>query len=165
MVTLTVVVAVGALARSLTAQHSYDDAYVWGTPYARLAETEGKIVVLEAPLDTVTFVHHAEAIAEFHGKLRVSYRSPMLVDNKRVWITFHDIDTSEGALPYERVLGQKGYVEHLACAALTAGVGRSCKIGEATAYLFDARGLVEQAVGWIERNFSNFAAEDPVDGP
>lgn len=159
------VAAVGALARSLTAQHPYDDAYGWGTPYARPVEAEGQVVVLGAPLDTVTLVHHAEAIAEVPGKLCVSYSSPVLVDNKRVWRTFHDIDTSEGALPYERVLGQRDYVEHLAHAALTAGAGRSGKIGEAPAYLFDARKLVEQAVGWIQRNFSNFTAEDSADDP
>ncbi len=37
---------------------------------------------------------------------------------------------------------------------LAAGAGRSGPVGEATAYLFDVRGLVEHAVGWIERNFA-----------
>lgn len=39
---------------------------------------------------------------------------------ERVWRTFSDIDTGEGALPYERVLGDEDYIEHIACSALAA---------------------------------------------
>ncbi len=156
------VAAVGFLADALTAEHAYDDAYGTGTPYARLVELGGQVVMLGAPLDTVTLVHHAEAMAKVPGKRRVSYHSPVMVDGERVWRTFSDIDTSEGALPYERVLGDEPYVEHIARAALASGAGRSGTVGEATAYLFDARRLVEQAVGWIEQNF---AAKDSVGSP
>jgi len=44
---------------------------------------------------------------------------------------------------------------------LAAGTGRSGPVGAATAYLFDARGLVEHAVAWIERTF----ASGDLDGP
>jgi aminoglycoside 3-N-acetyltransferase len=108
---------------------------------------------LGAPLETVTLVHHAEAVAEVPGKRRVSYGMPVILDGERVWRTFSDIDTADGALPYERVLGEEDYIEHIARSALAAGVGRSGSVGVGAAYLFDARGLVEHAVGWIERNF------------
>jgi aminoglycoside 3-N-acetyltransferase len=147
------VAAVGQLAEALTAGHPYDDAYGAGTPYARLVELGGRVVMLGAPLETVTLVHHAEAVARVPGKRRVSYGMPILVGGERVWRTFSDIDTSEGALPYRHVLGEEDYVEHLARSALAAGAGRSGPVGEATAYLFDARGLVRHAVSWIERNF------------
>ncbi len=151
------VAAVGPLADALTAGHPYDDAYGADTPYARLVELGGRVAMLGAPLDTVTLVHHAEAVAKVPGKRRVSYGSPVIVGNpgERVWRTFSDIDTSEGALPYERVLGEEDYIEHITRSALSAGAGRSGRVGEATAYLFDARGLVEHAVGWIERNFAS----------
>ena len=154
------VAAVGPLAEVLTAGHPYDDAYGAGTPYARLVELGGGVAVLGAPLNTVTLVHHAEAVAEVPGKRRVTYGSPVMVGDpgERLWRTFSDIDTSRGALPYERILGEEDYVEHIARSALAAGAGRSGPVGEATAYLFDARGLVEHAVSWIERNF---ASEDP----
>jgi aminoglycoside 3-N-acetyltransferase len=147
------VAAVGPLAETLTAEHPYDDAYGAGTPYARLVELGGQVAVLGAPLDTVTLVHHAEAMAKVPGKRRVSYSMPVSVGGERLWRTFSDIDTADGTLPYERVLGEEDYIEHIAHFALTAGVGRSGPVGEGTAYLFDARGLVEHAVGWIERNF------------
>ncbi|MCA1703444.1 MAG: AAC(3) family N-acetyltransferase, partial [Actinobacteria bacterium] len=133
----------------------WDDAYGAGTPYARLAELGGQVAVLGAPLDTVTLVHHAEAVAKVPGKRRVSYGMPVILDGERHWRTFSDIDTSEGALPYERVLGEEDYIEHIARSALAAGKGRSGPVGESTAYLFDARGLIEHAVGWIERNFAS----------
>ncbi len=147
--------AVGPLAESLTAEHPYDDAYGAGTPYARLVELSGKVAVLGTPLDIVTLVHHAEAVAKVPGKRRVSYGMPVMVGGERIWRTFSDIDTSEGALPYERVLGKEDYIEHIARSALAAGKGRSGPVGEGTAYLFDARSLVEHAVGWIERNFAS----------
>jgi aminoglycoside 3-N-acetyltransferase len=147
------VTAVGPVAEVLTAEHPYDDAYGAGTPYARLVELGGQVAVLGAPLDTVTIVHHAEAIAEVPDKRRVSYDSPVIVGGDRVWRTFSDIDTSEGALPYQRVLGEEPYIEHIARSALVAGKGRRGPVGEATAHLFDARGLVEHAVDWIERTF------------
>ena len=147
------VAAVGPLAETLTAEHPYDDAYGAGTPYARLVELGGQVAVLGAPLETVTLVHHAEAMAKVPGKRRVSYGMPVSVGGERLWRTFSDIDTADGTLPYGRVLGEEDYIEHIAHFALTAGVGRSGPVGEGTAYLFDARGLVEHAVGWIERNF------------
>ena len=151
------VAAVGPLAETLTASHPYDDAYGAGTPYARLVELGGGVAMLGAPLETVTLVHHAEAIAEVPGKRRVSYGMPVILGNpgERVWRTFSDIDTADGAFPYERVLGEEDYIEHIARSALAAGRGRSGPVGGGTAYLFDARGLVEHAVGWIERNFAS----------
>jgi aminoglycoside 3-N-acetyltransferase len=144
---------VGPLAEALTASHPYDDAYGAGTPYARLVELGGQVVLLGAPLDSVTLVHHAEAVSEVPGKRRVSYRYPVLEGGERVWRTLSDIDTSEGALPYECVIGEEDYIGHIARSALAAGAGRSGPVGEATAYVFEARALVEHAVGWIERNF------------
>jgi aminoglycoside 3-N-acetyltransferase len=147
------VAAVGPAAEVLTAEHPYDDAYGAGTPYARLVELGGQVAVLGAPLDTVTIVHHAEAIAEVPDKRRLSYGSPVIVGGDRVWRTFSDINNSEGALPYERILGEEPYIEHIARSALAAGKGRRGPVGVATAYLFDARELVEHAVDWIERTF------------
>lgn len=151
------VAAVGPLAETLTASHPYDDAYGMGTPYARLVELGGRVAMLGAPLETVTLVHHAEAVADVPGKRRVVYGMPVAMGNhgERVWRTFSDIDTGEGALPYERIVGEEDYVEHIARSALAAGAGRSGPVGEAMSHLFDARRLVGHAVGWIEHNFGS----------
>jgi aminoglycoside 3-N-acetyltransferase len=154
------VAAIGPLATTLTAGHPYDDAYGAGTPYARLVELGGQVALLGAPLDSVTLVHHAETVARVPGKRRVSYGMPVLLDGGRVWRTFSDIDTSEGALPYDHLLGEEDYIEHIARSALAAGVGRSGPVGEGIAHLFEARGLVEHAIRWIEQNFASGTAMD-----
>jgi aminoglycoside 3-N-acetyltransferase len=154
------VAAVGPSAGKLTAWHPHDDAYGAGTPYARLVELGGQVAMLGAPLESMTLVHHAEALARVPGKRRVSYGMPVLVDGERVWRTFSDIDTSEGALPYERLLGEEDYIEHIARSALAAGVGKSGPVGEGIAHLFESRGLVEHAVSWIEQNFASGGTTD-----
>ncbi|MGH3144268.1 MAG: aminoglycoside 3-N-acetyltransferase [Rubrobacter sp.] len=156
------VAAVGPLAETLTANHPYDDAYGSDTPYARLVELGGQVALVGAPLDSVTLVHHAEAVVKVPDKRRVSYGMPVNVaPGQRLWRTFSDIDTADGALPYERVLGEEDYIEHIARSALAAGAGRSGSVGETTAYLFDARRLVEHAVGWIERNIPSGGSSNP----
>ena len=158
------VASLGLLAGELTAGHPYDNPYGAGTPYARLVGLGGQVLMLGAPLDTVTLIHHAEAVARVPDKRRVSYGMPVLVDGKRVWRTFSDIDTGEGALPYGRLLGGEDYIEHVARSALasSAGIGSSGPVGGGTAHLFDARGLLEHAVGWIERNFPSGGATYPA---
>src|SRR5215211_82123 len=116
-------------------------------------ELTGQVGMLGAPLESLTLVHHAEAIARVPGKRRVAYRYPVFEGGERVWRTFSDIDTSEGALPYERITGEEDYIEHIARSALADGVGRSGPVGEGEAHLFDARELVTYAVRWIEGVF------------
>lgn len=147
------VAAIGALAGGINAGHPFDDAYGADTPYDRLVQSGGKVLLLGAPLETVTLVHHAEAIANVPDKRPTSYGMPVMEEDLRVWRTFSDIDTEHGVLPYADVLGDEDYVEYIARSALEADAGRSGSVGGTTCYLFDARGLVEHAVRWIERTF------------
>ncbi len=149
------VAAIGPFADALASEHALDDAYGTGTPYARLVDAGGKVLMLGAPLGTATLVHHAEAIANVAHKRRVTYGMPVLdpTTGERRWRTFSDIDTGTGALAYDRLLGEEDYVEHIARAALASGAGRSGPVGQSTAWLFDARQLVAFAVAWIEQHF------------
>jgi aminoglycoside 3-N-acetyltransferase len=149
------VAAVGREAEAVALPHPLDDGYGTGTPYARVVERDGQVVLLGAPLDTVTLVHHAEAIADVDGKRRVAWHCPVLVDGRREWRTLHDIDTSSGALPYERLSGGDDYVEFVVCAALERGAGRSGPLGAGTGNVLDARRLTECAVELIESAFAS----------
>ena len=148
------VAAVGREAEAIALPHPLDDGYGHGTPYARVVERAGQVVLLGAPLDTVTLVHHAEAIARVPGKRRVEWRCPVRVDGRREWRTLHDIDTSNGAFPYEQLTGGVDYVEFFARAALDRGAGRSGPLGAATGHVLDARELTECAVELIESAFA-----------
>ena len=66
------VVAVGPRAAWLTSDHPQDDAYGAGTPFAKLVAAGGQVLMLGAPLETVTLLHHAEAIAHAPGKRRIT---------------------------------------------------------------------------------------------
>jgi aminoglycoside 3-N-acetyltransferase len=148
------VAAVGAAAAEIALPHPLDDAYGAGTPYARVVGHDGQVVLLGAPLDSVTLVHHAEAIARVEGKRRVTWRCPVLVDGRREWLALRDIDTATGALPYDTLTGGTDYVEWFARRTLDAGGGRSGRLGAGTGHVIEARALVEGTVALIESAFA-----------
>jgi aminoglycoside 3-N-acetyltransferase len=163
------IVAIGPRAAWITAEHPWDAAYGPGSPLAKLIEADGQVLMLGAPLDTLTLLHHAEATAIVPHKRRVTYRMPLLQDGRIIWREFHDIDTSRGAFPYEQVREeieqtpgmQPNDAEFAAIArqALAAGIGRRGLVGQGESFLFPARPLRAFAVGWMERHFAPSSAE------
>ncbi len=157
------VAAVGARAAWITADHSRDDAYGAGSPLAKLVEAEGQVLMLGAPLDTLTLLHHAEATARVAEKRRVTYRMPLLEDDRIVWREFHDIDTADGAFPYDEVAAEIAATPGIgaepdafaaiALQALAAGIGRQGRIGAAESTLFPAAELHHFAQTWMEDRF------------
>jgi aminoglycoside 3-N-acetyltransferase len=161
------VVAVGRLADWLTATHPLDDSFGPGTPFAHLVEARGFVLMLGAPLRSLTLLHHAEAIARAPGKRRWSYSLPFATAAGPRWRTLHDIDSEHGPFPY----GEAG-VGEIAEAALAAGVGVSGRVAAADCHLFGAVELVAFATRWLEEcfgsrtidahaNASDRAANDP----
>jgi aminoglycoside 3-N-acetyltransferase len=148
------VVAVGPRAAWLTAEHPGDDAYGPGTPFARLVEADGQVLLLGAPLETTTLLHHAEALARVPAKRRVTYRVWVAGDDGPVKRTYSDIDTGSGAFPYERLGLEEDELAAIARAALAAGVGARGSVGRSVSHLFDARELTAFAVEWLEERFA-----------
>jgi aminoglycoside 3-N-acetyltransferase len=142
------VIAVGSLAEHLTADHPLDDSFGPGSPFARLAEVDGDVLMLGAPLGALTLLHHAEALARVPGKRRWSYRLPFATDSGVEWRTLHDIDVDRGPFPYDG-----DCVAAVAAAALEAGVGVTGRIAAAPSHLFPAADLVTFAVEWLEKRF------------
>jgi aminoglycoside 3-N-acetyltransferase len=149
------VAAIGRHAAEVAIPHPLDDAYGVGTPYARVVERQGQVVLLGAPLDTVTLVHHAEAIARVPGKRRVTWHIPLLIDGTREWRTLHDIDTGTGALDYGRLTGGRDYVEFFTARALERGDGRAGRVGAGTGQVLEAAPLVAGTVALIEQAFGD----------
>ena len=144
------VVAVGPRARWLTAEHPAGDGYGAGSPFARLVEADGQVLMLGAPLETVTLLHHAEAIARAPGKRRVTFEITIADGTTQ---SFTDIDTSHGAYPYELLGLETDEFEVIAREALAEGVGVRGRVGEAECHLFPARELTAFGVAWIEARF------------
>jgi aminoglycoside 3-N-acetyltransferase len=142
------VVAVGPQAQWLTAVH--EDGYGAGSPFARLVEAGGQVLMLGAPLETVTLLHHAEAIARAPGKRTVEYEIALADGTTR---SYHDIETSHGAYDYESLGLEGDEFEVIARDALAAGIGARGRVGAADCVLFPAAELVTFAVAWIDERF------------
>ncbi|TKT05387.1 aminoglycoside 3-N-acetyltransferase [Streptomyces lasalocidi] len=147
--------ALGAAAAELMADHPWDDPHGPGSPLARLTAHRGRVLLLGAPLDTMTLLHHAEALAEAPGKRFVEYEQPLLVQGRREWRRFHDIDSEDGAFDYSAVVpeGVEPF-DVIARDMLAAGIGRRGSVGAAESHLFEAPDVVEFATGWIEDRLS-----------
>ena len=146
--------AVGRLARELTADHPQVDAYGPGSPLGRLVAAGGDVLMLGAPLETLTILHHAEAIASPPDKRTVTFEIPVRTPAGVEWRTYTDIDTSRGAYRYEDLdLPFEDEFTTIGKAALEAGIGVSGTVGAADCHLFPATELVRFGVDWIERHF------------
>ncbi len=142
------VAVVGPRAGWLIAPH--DDGYGAGSPFARLVEAGGHVLMLGAPLETLTLLHHAEAIASAPGKRTITYEIALADGSTR---SYTDIETSGGAYPYSSLGLEDDEFAVIARDALAAGVGTRGRVGVAECQLFPARALVEFAVGWIDERF------------
>ena len=148
-------VAIGARAEWIVDPQPWDFPYGPGSPLARLVESGGQVLMLGAPLDTITLLHHAEHLAESPRKRFVHRQMPVLEDGRSVWRTYKDIDTSaHGAFPYEEVLGP-GVDPFTAIGrgAVEAGIGLSGRVGDAESHVFEAEPLVQFALRWLEERF------------
>jgi aminoglycoside 3-N-acetyltransferase len=140
--------AVGAMARWITENHPLQYGLGPGSPLARLCEAQGKVLLLGAPLNSITLLHYAEHLARVSNKKTVQYKMPLLRDGKRVWVDIEEFDTN-GMLP-----GMKEYFETIPREYLSSGRGSAGKVGAAQSYLFDATDLVSFAVRWLERKYA-----------
>ncbi|MEU5256028.1 aminoglycoside 3-N-acetyltransferase [Streptomyces longwoodensis] len=147
--------ALGAAAAELMADHPWDDPHGPGSPLARLTAHGGRVLLLGAPLDTMTLLHHAEALAEAPGKRFVEYERPLLVRGERVWRRFHDIDSEDGAFDYSAVVPEGAEpFDVIARDMLAAGIGRRGSVGAADSHLFEAADVVDFGTAWIEDRLS-----------
>lgn len=141
------VAAIGPAAGWLTDAHPLQYGYGEGSPLAKVVQRGGKVLMLGAPLDTITLLHHAEHLARIPDKRVHRYRRRMPGAEGPVWVDFEEFDTGD---PVHPALAEN-CIEQIALAALAAGVGTRGRVAEADCYLFDARPLVAFGVEWLER--------------
>ncbi|MBB2699647.1 UNVERIFIED_ORG: aminoglycoside 3-N-acetyltransferase [Rhizobium esperanzae] len=89
------VAAVGAGADWLTADHPLDYGYGEGSPLAKLVKAGGKVLMVGAPLDTMTLLHHAEHLAQIPGKRLRRYEVPFATPAGTVWRMLEEFDTAD----------------------------------------------------------------------
>lgn len=149
-------VALGARAGWLTADQDRDDPYGKRSPLGRLVEAGGQLLLLGAPMTSVTLLHHVEAIVDLPGKQRVRYELPVQREGAVVWESFTDIntdaDTGRGALPYDRVI-RDDLEATMHRVFRDAGLGAFGRVGGADCWLVEARDFVAFAESWLTAHF------------
>ena len=142
------VAAIGALANGLTADHPLDFGYGLGSPFARLIEAGGKVLMVGAPLDTMTLLHHAEHLARIPGKRRRRYEVPLVTPEGTVWRMIEEFETSEPIVPGLA----DDYFAEIVESFLATGQGHQGMIGDAPSVLLDAAQICAFAVAWLEEH-------------
>lgn len=140
------VVAIGPMADWITADHPFPYGYGEGSPLEKIVQANGRVLMIGAPLDTITLLHLAEHKANLPGKRIRRYRRRMPGPSGPVWIDFEEFDTADPVcdyLPFD-------CFEQIARAHLAAGYGRRGHVGDANSYLFEAPELVRFGIGWLE---------------
>lgn len=143
------VAALGSRADDFTADHPLDYGYGEDSPLARLVAAGGRVLVVGAPLDTMTLLHHAEHLADLPGKRRIQVEYPLATPAGTRWRTVEEFDTSRPVVDgpsddYFRIIVE----DHLA-----TGAGRRGRIGTAPSVLVDAPAITTFAVDWLESRY------------
>lgn len=138
-------VAVGTKSAYLTADHPLNYGYGAGSPLEKLVELDGHVLMLGAPLDTITLLHYAENRARMAHKNVVHYQCPILQNGHTVWVDIEDFDTGEEHADYT--------FEQIAREYLAEHATPHGKVGQADSYLFGAADLAQFAINWLEARF------------
>lgn len=142
--------AIGHDAAWFVSDHPFGNPYGPGSPLEKFLQRRGRVLLLGAPLDAVTVLHFAEAVADIPGKRRVSYEMPVVNENgEKVWVRTEEFD-SNGILDCYARDGEPDAVELITRAYVTEGRHGSGPVGAAQCYLFDAPDLVDFGIRWLE---------------
>ena len=143
------VAALGAGAEAFTADHPLDYGYGEGSPFARLVAAGGKVLMLGAPLDTMSLLHHAEHLADIPGKHVRRMDVPLAAGDGVRWQTITEFDTVD---PVIDGLADD-YFASIVEAFLASGQGTRGRVGDAPSVLVPAAAMTGFAVDWLERRF------------
>lgn len=138
--------ALGARADRFTADHPLDYGYGPGSPLARLVEADGKVLMVGAPLDTMTLLHHAEHLARLAGKRVRRTEVPLAAPDGVRWRMIEEFETS---IPVVGGLADD-YFASIVTDYLDSGRGRRGLVGQAPSVLVDAADICRFAVDWLE---------------
>jgi aminoglycoside 3-N-acetyltransferase len=141
------VAALGARADWFTADHPLDFGYGEGSPLAKLVAAAGKVLMVGAPLDTMTLLHHAEHLADLGGKRVIRCEAPFATANGVQWRTFEEFDTARPVIDGL----EEDFFGDIVSQYLASGRGRQGPVGSAASVLVDAADICTFAVAWLER--------------
>jgi len=104
------------------------------------------VLMLGAPLDTLTLAHHAEHLARIPDKRVIRKEVPFAVDGRTTWRWLEEFDMSE---PVSKRLPDN-FIEAMVEAYEAQGGGSRGQVGDASCLLVEAADILPFAVRWIE---------------
>lgn len=141
-------VAWGGQAAHLFSAQPWDYAFGYDSPLDRFAALDGRILLLGADHDTVTFLHHVEHIADMPDKRVARFKVPVLENGARRWRDMAEFDTSgAGVHPH----WPDRFFARLVDSHLRATANFGGRVGDAPSVLIPARGLLAFARDTMER--------------
>ena len=143
------VAALGAGADGFTEDHALDYGYGEGSPFARLSAAGGKVLMLGAPLDTMSLLHHAEHLADIPGKRVIRIEVPLATPEGAAWRRIEEYDTRDPVVDGLDELYFATIVEEF----LASGQGARGAVGNAQSVLVPAAAMTSFAVRWLEARF------------
>jgi aminoglycoside 3-N-acetyltransferase len=136
----------GGRAEWITRDQPWDYGFGRGSPFEKLVDSGGRLLLLGSDHDEVTLMHYVEHVTEFSGKKIARYLVPVVREGKRAWVPCEEFDTSSAgvhanwpdrffALITGAFIAKFGGTD-------VCGVG---KIGDADSFLLNADVLVKYA--------------------
>lgn len=87
--------AIGKWADWITADHPQDYGYGEGSPLDKLVALDGRVLMIGAPWDTMTLIHHADHRAALPDKRVRRYEVPFADGAETTWRVIEEFDTTE----------------------------------------------------------------------
>lgn len=129
--------AVGPAAQEVVGGHELAFGLTEGSPLARLHELDAWVLLLGVGHANNTSLHLAEHRAGVAGQQVVRQGSPVLVDGRRRWVTYDELDVDADDF------------EEVGAALAAAGAETVGRVGAGTARLMRQREVVELAAAWF----------------
>lgn len=144
------ILAVGAHADWIIEPHVLGSGYGPGSPIERILELDAKVLLLGAPLDAVTVLHYAEAVARIPNKRLVTYWAPQCeADGSTRWVQVHEPDSNGIADIFASGEGADA-VEAIATAFVNQGRAAKGYFGQADAVVLSASDIVDFGTSYLE---------------
>lgn len=134
-------VAWGPLATQIVDSHPLSPAFGDGSPLSRLYDLDARIVLFGVGHGNNTSLHLAEDRAQWAGKPSIEYGAPVMVGDRREWVTYADIDYDSDDF---EALG--------ADFAAATGAETRVPLGYGEVISCSMRAIVDFAVEWLPAN-------------
>ena len=138
----------GPRAGAVTTDHELDFGLGAGSPLARLREEGASVLHLGSDWGSTTAFHLAEYEAEWKGRRSLGVGAPILVEGRRSWVEFRDINYNSDDF------------DELGAAFERSGRARKGRVGRADCLLFELGVAVDFAATWLLEHRKDSPARD-----